>query len=135
MASNVAYVMEVPTWVGSMTPGVGGTGDQMPPGAHVAKWTLNFGDDGMPFDAPNYSGKSVSAEGTFGGSTVNVEGRDGQSGSWIPLHNPGGTVITFTALGKQQILEDVKQVRFTVTGGAASGLTCRLIVTTSARRG
>lgn len=121
-----AWALKVPAW---------GGGDQLPPGTHVVEWVnLDTGDDGAPFPAPNYPGKSVSVEGTLSGSTVTWQGREDALSEWFTLHDTGGADLAFTAAGKKQVLEDVVEVRPVVAGGAAADLIGRLIVTTTARR-
>lgn len=61
--------------------------------------------------------RTVTVDGTFGGSTVSLEGsNDGTN--WHPLTAVGGSAITFTAGGVAVIAENTLFVRPSVAGGA-----------------
>jgi hypothetical protein len=64
--------------------------------------------------------RTVQIEGTFGvGGTVVIEGSLNGT-TWYQLHDPGNTLISFTAAGLRAILENVLFIRPRVTAGDAS---------------
>ena len=65
------------------------------------------------FDFPD---RSVQVLGTFGGCTVTLEGSN-NGNDWATLNDPQGNPIALTSAKIKGVLECVRYVRPTVTGG------------------
>lgn len=92
-----------------------------------AKWTVNTGDDGAPITSVGPK-TSVQVVGTFGGSTVAIQGsNDGTN--WITLDDEAAPAspCSFTAAGFKGVLQFAKYIKPVVTGGSASGLIINII--------
>lgn len=112
-------------------------GDAFPEGTRIVVWSgMATGDTGTPYTAPNRSDKSVSADGTFGGATVTMEGSNdvGVSPTFYALRSPDSVALTFTVAGLKQVLENSWKIRPNMTAGAGSAMVVRMLVTTIARR-
>lgn len=90
--------------------------------ASIAHWTdLAAGQNG---DGASLTGKkSVQVKGTFGDSTVKLEGsNDGVN--WVTLHDQAvpANELSFTANGLKGILESTAYVRPTVNGTTGTAI-------------
>lgn len=94
-------------------------------GENVAIYTwaaMAASDTGAPLEAPGFTDASYQLGGTFGGSTVTVEGsNDGVT--YFTLTDPGGTAISYTAAALVQVLQICRWIRPKVTGGSAVSVT------------
>lgn len=79
-------------------------------------YTLTNADaTGVGFPFPEYADVCVSATGTFGTGTINIEGsNDGTN--WVPVHNTGGTAATTTTAALIQLLERPMYLRPRMSG-------------------
>lgn len=64
----------------------------------------------------------LTAQGTFGGSTLTLEHQDKQTGNWVQAISPAGAAISMTAQGDALFELPDCQVRITMTGGAPTGI-------------
>ena len=112
-------------------------------GVIIIQWILPAsGDSGVPYLAPQYSGKVVQISGTAGaGDIILMEGSldPGASPGFGTLHDPQGNDISLvtadiTAKKLEQVLEDCYQIRPRMTAGTAVNVVIQLMITTSARR-
>lgn len=82
----------------------------------------------------HFPDKSVVIEGTFGTSTVTIQGSndstDGTNGVWVVLVDPQGTAISKTANAVEQILENPLWIRPTFGAGTGSALNVTMTCTT-----
>jgi hypothetical protein len=109
------------------------TNQQYPTGVKVVKWILAASDDGVPYYAPQYSGKAV--QGVSGTGVVTWQGTlvpEGTSPVWATLHDPASADCVTTSPEIRQILEDCYAVRPLVDATGAA--TVYLFVTSTARR-
>lgn len=74
--------------------------------------------DGAGIEIPGLSDRSVQATGTFGGTSIAMQGSN-DGAIWAPLLDPQGNAVIFTAAGIKQIQELTQFVRPLLTGGAA----------------
>ena len=73
-------------------------------------------DTGSPFENPTWSDRSVQVVGTFGGSTVTMQGsNDGVN--WITLTDTAAGAATFATTGLKQLLQVTRYIRPIITGG------------------
>lgn len=86
-------------------------------------YTLTTADaTGAGFPFPEYADICVSATGTFGSGTVNIEGsNDGTT--WVAVHNTAGTAATISTAALVQLLERPLYMRATLTGSTAATVT------------
>lgn len=100
-------------------------------------WTpLANGDTGDPLAASGSPDRSLQVFGTFGaGGSVAVEGSNEAAkpavgaASWVPLHDPQGVAIVFTAAGIKEVLEVTGWVRVRVTAGdGTTALTAAMVI-------
>jgi hypothetical protein len=71
--------------------------------------------------------RSVQVEGTFGGSTCQVQGsNDGTN--FHTLHDPLGNILNYTSAGLNQILEVADQMAPTIVGGSGISLTITMLI-------
>lgn len=92
-------------------------------------WTpLAAGDDGAPVEMPDKSDRSIHVRGTFGGTTVTIQGsNEATPTSWQTLTSPNGVALTFTADGLRQITEITRWIRPVSSGGAGVAVTVEMI--------
>lgn len=116
-------------------------GGEVPTGVVVYKWVLNAGDTGTPVVAPHYPDKTVQVDngaGSYGDSTVTIQGTLEVSASptlWQTLNDPNGTALSAIAADKiEGILENVYQIRPSVSGTTGTNLEVYLMINTIARR-
>lgn len=112
------------------------TEEEITSGVILVKWTgLANGDTGSPYRAPNYNDKSVQVNNTFGtGGSVTVQGSN-DSSNYDSLRATDGNVLTFSASGLEQVLENPVLMRPNVTAGDGStNINVSLLLTTVARR-
>lgn len=98
-------------------------------GTRTITWAaLGNGDTGQPLESNNLSDKTVQIFGTFGtGGSVTLQGSNDPrvisnpgSDVWFPLTDPQGNAITKTAASGEQIMENPRWVRPSVTAGDGS---------------
>lgn len=95
----------------------------------LATWVLTPGDTAVPIDLPDLADKSFHAYGTWGGGTITLLGANNGTGSnGVGLRSPDSVAISFTSDSLKQVLENAQQVWPVLTGGAASSITCALLV-------
>jgi hypothetical protein len=84
-------------------------------------------DTPMPVTYPGYGSKSFQAEGTFGGTTVSIQG----SNDGVNYHNltdPTETTISLTSGGLREVLEHTLYLQPALSGGSGSSITATLFV-------
>ncbi len=92
---------------------------------------LTTNDTGQPWPRADYSDKTVQIFGNFGGTgSVSLEGSndprvisDPSNAVWFTLTDPSSTAITKTAAAGEQILENPKWIRPSVTLGTTPAIT------------
>lgn len=78
-------------------------------------------DVGAATKCAQYSDKTVQVVGTFGGSTLTMQGsNDGTN--WFTLTDPAGANVAFTVTGAKLIAENPLYIRPSCTGGASTDL-------------
>ena len=95
---------------------------------HVVTWgPMATSDVGDNVEMPNSADRSIQVDGTFGGATIILQGsNDGVT--WFTLTSPDGTACSFTSAGLKQVLEVVRYMRPSVTGGTSVALYARLLI-------
>lgn len=97
-------------------------------GRHVSWAALAAGDDGAAVELPEYPDRSVQVRGTFGGTTITIQGSNEETAAtWSTLTSPGGAPISITAAGLVQVVEITRWVRCLSTGGAASAVVVEMV--------
>lgn len=88
----------------------------------VHSFILDTGDDSKPLEnLTNKKNISVQVIGTFGGSTVTVQGsNDGTN--WATLKDTQGADIALTAAALKTVVDRPVKMRAIVTGGTANDL-------------
>src|SRR6478609_3369664 len=97
--------------------------------AFTYTWTLltETNSDGIPVTAIGSADRTVQVTGTFGGTTVTLQGSlDGTN--WVTLNDPLGNAISFTATGLKAVLENCNYIRPKLTGGSSASITVKLLV-------
>lgn len=96
--------------------------------ASLVTWSaLATSDTGTPLSSAAFADRSVQVNGTFGGSTVTIEGsNDGIN--YTTLTDTAGAALSFTVAGIRQILQITRYIRPLVTGGAAAAVNVNLLV-------
>lgn len=80
------------------------------------------GDVGTGIGMSDYPDRTVQVGGTFGSSTIIMEGsNDGTN--WSALHDFAGNAISLTDTSLKLIAENPYQIRFRSTAGSAASLT------------
>lgn len=98
-------------------------------GAVLVTWTgLTPGDTGQPFGGPLYGDRTVQFGGTFGASTVILEGSN-DGATYRTLTDPQGNALSATSAAMEQVMETPRWSRPSVSAGAGS-----ITVTMYARR-
>lgn len=96
--------------------------------ALVVTWpTVPVGNTGSPVENPAHSDRSVQVTGTFGGSTVTIEGSNDGS-NWSTLTDTAAGALTFTSAGLRQILQVTRYIRPSVAAGSGTPTITLLIV-------
>lgn len=75
-----------------------------------------------------FNDRSIQVAGTFGGTTVTVEGSNDGS-NWATLNDVFGDPLSFTVAGLAQVLECTRYVRVKSTGGAGASIIASLFGT------
>lgn len=98
-------------------------------GVRSVVWTpLAAGDDGGWVEMPELSDRSIHVRGTFGGTTVTIQGSNETTPTNpITLTSPNGSPLTFSADGLRQITEITRWIRPLSTGGAGAAVTVEMI--------
>src|SRR3990167_9128956 len=101
----------------------GELGSDMPIGTRIVTWEgLDSDDSGSPYACVSqYPDKVVQFLGTFDTTTIVLEGTldTGASPTYFTLTDPQGNAISKTAVGGEQILENVYKIRPRITAGGA----------------
>lgn len=94
----------------------------------VATWAaMGAGDSGEAFSYSAHGDRSVQITGTFGGTTVTIEGsNDGTS--WFVLTDPANAAISKTSAALVAITEATRYIRPKATGGAGVAVDVALFV-------
>ena len=100
--------------------------------AIVKKWSFDgAGQTGEAVQAASFSDRSIQAAGTFGGTTITIEGSNnstnGTDGDWVTLTDTAGTALTFTSAGLKQILQVTRFVRAKTTAGTGVAVTATMV--------
>jgi hypothetical protein len=95
----------------------------------LVQWTpLAAGDDGAPVELPRLGARSVHVRGTFGGTTVTIQGsNEATPTNWVTLSGPGGTALSFTSDGLRQVLDASRWIRPLSSGGSGATITVEMI--------
>lgn len=102
--------------------------------AIVVTWTnVTEADTCTAINMPEFADKSIQVAGTFGGTSVAIQGSNDGS-NFSALRDPTSTVIAITTAaggaGLKAVLENTWQIKPVLTGGASVSLTisvlCRL---------
>lgn len=89
---------------------------------------ITNGDTPVPVSAyGGYADKSFQAEGTFGGTSVSIQGSN-DGANYHPLNDPTGVTIGLTQGGLKEVLEHTRYLVPALTGGAGSSITATLFV-------
>lgn len=88
-------------------------------GALLVSWPLGDADTGLPFAIPFSADITVQVAGTFGSSTVVLEGsNDGTN--WVTLGAVVGTNTSFTSAGIRKAAEAPAFIRAKSSGGTSA---------------
>lgn len=90
------------------------------------QWALAAGDDGAPVEAVEFADRSVQVAGTFGGSTVVIEGSNDLS-AYGTLTDPQGNALNITAPMVEMVSEVTRMIRPRVQGGSGVNVTVSLL--------
>ena len=75
--------------------------------------------DGGAVSIPGASDRSVQVMGTFGGTTVTIQGSNERTPTvWATLHDVNGDALTFTSAGIEVVAENTTHIRPLLAGGA-----------------
>jgi hypothetical protein len=90
-----------------------------PRGTVIVEWNLPAsGDDGDWVELPQFPDKSVMVTGTFGTTTVTIQGtNEADKTNPQTLNDPQGTALTFTSARIEQILENPRFIRPIASAG------------------
>lgn len=95
--------------------------------AHVISWTFTEADTCTEIAMGGSAVRSVQIAGTFGGSTVLVQGsNDGTN--YATLTDPQGTAISKSTAAIEQIEEVTRFVKPSASGGTAQSVTVTLFL-------
>ena len=107
------------------------------PFVYVVAWVAMAGstsDVGAAFDVSTVPGaggadRSVQVLGTFGTSTMLIQGSNDGGTTWTTLADPQGNALSKTAAAVEAVLEYTRAIRPSVGGGGnGTGLECWLVV-------
>lgn len=76
--------------------------------------------DGAGIEIADSADRSVQVTGTFGGTSVAMQGSNDGGTTWAPLLDAFGAAVVFTAAGLKQIMTLAKEIRPLLTGGAGT---------------
>ena len=76
-----------------------------------------------PLQLPQYTSKSVHVFGTFGSSTVVINGSNNGGVSFVPLDDPNGVAISISSENIEQISQNTQQVQPAISGGTLASVT------------
>ena len=93
----------------------------------LVTWTpVTEADSCGAISLPEYSDKSVQVAGTFGGTSIAVQGsNDGTN--FASLNDPTQTVIAITAAKVQAVLENTVVIQPVRTGGSSTSVTISIL--------
>lgn len=95
----------------------------------LVTWTLGDADTGAAVESPGSNLRSVQVTGTFGSSTVTIQGsNDGTN--YVTLKDSGGTTMTFTSASTtiRNVLEVSRFIRAISSGGTAAATVVSLLM-------
>jgi hypothetical protein len=103
------------------------TGERL--GTRVVQWpALAAGDDGAALELPEMSDRSVHVRGTFGGTTITIQGsNEAVPTSWVTLTSANGSPLVFSADGLRQVTEVTRWIRPLSAGGTGVAVTVEMI--------
>jgi len=98
-------------------------------GVRSVVWTpLAAADDGAAVEMPVQSDRSVHVRGTFGGTTVTIQGsNEATPTSWVTLTSPSGAPLSFSSEGLRQVTEITRWIRPLATGGSGVAVTVEMV--------
>jgi hypothetical protein len=93
-----------------------------------AIWTpVTEADSCAAISYPECSDKSIQAIGTFGGSSVALNGSN-YGTTYAALRDPGGTTIALSSAGIKAVLENTTAIQPSITGGTNQSLTIAMLL-------
>ncbi len=93
----------------------------------LAVWDFDAaGQDGATAEIASFTDRSVQVSGTFGGTTVTIEGSNNGT-TWVTLTDTAGTALTFTSAGLRQILQVTRYIRAKTTSGTGVSVKAALV--------
>ena len=112
----------------------GKPGGNPPRGTIVVEWfPLVSGDTGAYVELPNYPDKSVMVSGTFGDGTLTLQGTNekvaGAPANPQTLNDAQGTTLTWTAQRLEQVLENPRYIRPSMSGTTGDAIKVTMICT------
>lgn len=94
--------------------------------ARLYQWVLNDGDDGSPVEAVEFADRSVQVTGTFGGSSVVIEGSN-DSATYGTLTDPQGNDLSISGPKVEMVTEVTRLIRPRVSAGSGVAVTVSLL--------
>ena len=117
------------------------SGSGLATGYRIIKWTpVTEADSCQSAACGGYANKSIHVTGTFGSTTVTVQGSNepmtvtDANATFAGLRNSTHTAISMTATAVEEILENTVRIRPVLTSGSGVSVTVWLLIQTSARR-
>jgi hypothetical protein len=98
--------------------------------AHLIKWTGLVGstaDVGDALEMPTWADRSVQVIGTFGTTTVSIQGSN-DGATWVTLTDTAAGALTFTSTGLRQILQVTRYIRPSAPSGTGTALDVHLLI-------
>jgi hypothetical protein len=98
--------------------------------AFLVEWTgVNNGDTCSRYIAPAMSDGCFSVDGTFGSTSVALQGSNSQDNEhFTPLKDVFDNVIAISSAGKEQVAENPLSYKPVLTGGSGTTITIRLLL-------
>lgn len=85
-------------------------------------------DSGLPVNLPGYNEASIQVEGTPASATLALKGtNEATPTNYEPLPDPGGTAISFTAVGYKMLKTVARWIAPFTSGGAGTALTVTMM--------
>lgn len=99
------------------------------PGTHLVTWAgISAGDTCTPLHFVAAADRSVQVTGTFDGASIAIEGSNDNT-NYSALSDPQGNALSFTTSRIESVMEMVRSIRPTITGGTGStSLTVTLLM-------
>ena len=89
--------------------------------------------DGSAFTSADFADRSVQVIGTFGGTTVTIEGSNDGGTTWTTLSDAQGTALSFTSAGMETVGTLAHQIRPFITGGTGVNIDVYLLARSNKR--